>query len=93
MHYGFYGLKLHVASNHHGELPSMKVTPGNVDDRKPVAFLCRSLFGRIYADKGYVARWLVDLLRARQLDLITRMRTAQESFDSADCPDLVGHCL
>ena len=26
-----------------GELLSIKVTPGNVDDRKPVAFLCRGL--------------------------------------------------
>jgi hypothetical protein len=28
----------------------------------------------VYADKGYVARWLVDLLRARQLELITKVR-------------------
>jgi transposase len=70
----FYGFKLHVAINHHGELPSIKVTPGNVDDRKPVAFLCRGLFGGVYADQGYVARWLVDLLRARQLELITKVR-------------------
>jgi hypothetical protein len=28
----------------------------------------------VYADKGYVARWLVDLLRARQLDFITKVR-------------------
>lgn len=48
----FYGLKLHIAINHRGELLSIKVTPGNVDDRKPVAFLCRRLFGRVYADKG-----------------------------------------
>ena len=70
----FYGFKLHVAINHQGELLSIKVTPGNVDDRKPVAFLCRGLFGKVYADKGYVARWLVDLLRARQLELITKVR-------------------
>lgn len=70
----FYGLKLHVAINYRGELLSIKVTPGNVDDRKPVAFLCRRLFGRVYADKGYVARWLVDLLRARQMDFITKVR-------------------
>lgn len=28
----------------------------------------------VYADKGYVARWLVDLLRARQMDFITKVR-------------------
>lgn len=53
---------------------SIKVTPGNIDDRKLDAFLCRKLFGRMYADKGYVARWLVDLLRARQMDFITKVR-------------------
>jgi transposase len=69
----FYGLALHVAINHHGELPSIKVTPGNVEDRKPVAFPCRKLFGRVYADKGYVARWLVDLLHACQVHFITKV--------------------
>jgi transposase len=70
----FNGFKLHAAIIHHGELLSIKVTPGNVDDRKPVAFLCRRLFGRMYADKGYVTQWLVDLLRVRQMELITTVR-------------------
>jgi transposase len=70
----FYGFKLHAAVNHHGELLSIKVTPGNFDDRKPVAFLCRRLFGKVYADKGYVAQWLVDLMRSRQMDFITKVR-------------------
>ena len=52
----------------------MKVTSGNIDDGKPVAFLCRGLYGRVCADKGYVACWLVDLLRARQPNLITKVR-------------------
>jgi transposase len=70
----FYGFKLHAAINHHGELLSIKLTLGNIDDRKPLAFLCRRLFGRVYADKGYVARWLVDLMRARHMDFITKVR-------------------
>jgi len=32
----FYGFKLHLIINHKGELLSFIVTPGNVDDRKPV---------------------------------------------------------
>jgi transposase len=70
----FFGFKLHIAINHRGELLSVKVTPGNVDDRKPVAFLCRGLFGRIYADKGYVAAWLVERLRRQQVEFITKVR-------------------
>jgi transposase len=70
----FFGFKLHIAINHRGELLSVKVTSGNVDDRKPVAFLCRGLFGRIYADKGYVAAWLVERLRQQQVEFITKVR-------------------
>lgn len=70
----FFGFKLHIAINHRGELLSMKVTAGNVDDRKPVAFLCRHLFGRVYADKGYIARWLVERLRQQQVEFITKVR-------------------
>ncbi len=88
VHVGCYGFKLHAAINHHGELLSIKVTPGNADDRNPVAFLCRRLFGRVYADKGYVAQWLVDLLRAPQMDLTTKVRknrkpVQQTPFDQA----------
>jgi transposase len=84
----FFGFKLHVAINHRGELLSMKLTPGNVDDRKPVAFLCRDVFGRVYADKGYVAQWLVDRLRQQQADFITKVRKnmkpiARSPFDQA----------
>jgi len=70
----FFGFKLHIAINHRGELLSMKVTPGNVDDRKPVTFLCRKVFDRVYADKGYIAQWLVERLRQQQVTFITKVR-------------------
>ena len=84
----FFGFKLHIAINHRGELLSMKVTPGNVDDRKPVAQLCRNLFGRVYTDKGYVAQWLVERLRQQQVQFITKVRknmkpVQHSSFDQA----------
>lgn len=84
----FFGFKLHIAINHRGELLSMKVTPGNVDDRKPVAQLCRNLFGRVYADKGYIAQWLVERLRQQQVEFITKVRknmkpVSRTPFDEA----------
>lgn len=84
----FFGFKLHIAINHRRELLSMKVTPDNVDDRKPVAQLCRNVFGRVYADKGYVAHWLVERLRQQQVELITKgcknMKSVQRTpFDQA----------
>lgn len=32
----FYGFKLHLVINHFGEILGIRLTPGNVDDRKPV---------------------------------------------------------
>jgi hypothetical protein len=70
----FFGFELPIAINHRGELLSVKVTPGNVDDRKPVAFLCRRLFGRVYADKGDVGAQLVEYWRRQQVEFITKVQ-------------------
>ena len=40
----FFGLKLHLVINDKGELLNFQVTPGNVDDRKPVPDLLQHLF-------------------------------------------------
>ena len=66
--------KLHVVINHRGEILAIRLTPGNVDDRKPVAGLCQSLFGKLVGDKGYLARWLSDLLAEQHVHLVTKVR-------------------
>jgi hypothetical protein len=48
----FFGFKLHLVVNDRGELLNFTVTPGNVDDRKPVPQLLQELFGRVFADSG-----------------------------------------
>ncbi len=48
--------------NDKGELLNIQLTPGNMDERKPVVELLRSLFGKVFADRGYVSKSL-----ARQL--------------------------
>ncbi|MDB9526775.1 IS982 family transposase [Oscillatoria sp. CS-180] len=55
----FFGFKLHLVVNEFGELLNMTVTPGNVDDRKPVPELLSGLFGKVLADRGYVSQKLV----------------------------------
>ncbi len=50
-----------------------KLTPGNVDDRKPVLDLCDGLFSKLYGDKGYTARWLTTFLQEQGIELITRL--------------------
>jgi len=70
----FYGFKLHLVVNERGELLGVQVSPGNVDDRKPVPALTQSLTGKLFGDKGYVSQPLFDLLFARSLQLITPIR-------------------
>jgi len=45
----FFGFKLHLVVNEQGELLNLQITPGNVDDRKPVPDLLESLFGKVFA--------------------------------------------
>lgn len=40
-----YGFKLHIIINDQGELLAFKITPANVDDRKPVPDLTQDLIG------------------------------------------------
>ena len=71
----FYGFKLHLVVNDQGELLAFCLTPGNLDDRKPVPRLVRRLFGRLVGDKGYISAPLAEqLFLAHGLRLITKLR-------------------
>lgn len=61
----FFGFKLHLVVNEHGELLNIQITPGNTDDRKPVPDLLEGLFGKVFADKGYVSKALAAELREK----------------------------
>ena len=58
----FFGFKLHIVVNELGQLLNVTLTPGNIDDRKPVPDLLSSLFGKVFADRGYVSQKLASLL-------------------------------
>lgn len=58
----FFGFKLHLVVNEHGELLNLTLTPGNTDDRKPVPKLLKALFGKVFADRGYVSERLAQQL-------------------------------
>jgi len=58
----FFGFKLHLVVNEKGELLNVQITPGNVDDRTPVPDLLKSLFGKVFADRGYVSKPLAHKL-------------------------------
>ncbi len=70
----FYGFKLHLVVNEHGEILSFQLTPGNVDDRKPVPALFEGLFGKVFGDKGYISKDLFEKLLQENIQLITGLR-------------------
>jgi Transposase DDE domain len=83
----FYGFKLHLVINPNGELIAAKVTPGNKDDRKALYEMKKSLFGNVYADRGYVSQPLKITLLSYGIRLITRVRSNMkavklDAFDS-----------
>lgn len=72
----FFGFKLHLVINDRGELLNILLTPGNVDDRKPVPKLVRKLFGKVFGDKGYISKPLYELLRQTfGLQLVTKLKS------------------
>lgn len=70
----FYGFKLHLAVNDRGDLLACCLTPGNVDDRKPVPQMVKHLRGKLIGDRGYVSAPLTQLLFEQGLQLITKLR-------------------
>ncbi len=54
--------KLHLVVNDRGDLLAFCLTPGNVDDRRPLPRLVRRLFGKLFGDKGYLSQPLAEQL-------------------------------
>ena len=50
------------------------LTPGNVDDRRPVPHVARALWGKLFGDKGYISQALAALLHAQGLQLVTKLK-------------------
>lgn len=72
----FYGFKLHIVINDKGEILNFAVTQANVDDRDPLkneGFL-KNVFGKLFADKGYISKKLVEILFTDGVQLVTGIR-------------------
>jgi DDE family transposase len=71
----FFGFKLHLVTSDQGELLAFCLTPGNVDDRRPVPKLATGLIGKLKGSKGYLSQPLAQqLLVTQRLHLITKLR-------------------
>lgn len=72
----FFGFKLHLTCNEKGELPDFMITPGDVDDRKPLEYktFIESVYGNPVADRGYVGRNLFQRLFVDSIQLLTKLK-------------------
>jgi len=72
----FFGFKLHMVVNEKGEILDFVITPGNVDDREPLknANFLNKLFGKLFADKGYIGQKLFEQLFIDGIHLITGLK-------------------
>ncbi|KAA6306271.1 hypothetical protein EZS27_042074, partial [termite gut metagenome] len=71
-----FGFKLHLLCNERGELVNFCLTKGNVDDRNQKVFsvLSKNLFGKLYADKGYISASLFEMLFNKGIHLVTGIK-------------------
>ena len=72
----FHGFKLHIIINDKGEILNFTITQANADDRTPLkkkSFLDK-IYGKLYADKGYIGKDLMQFLFADGLHLITHIK-------------------
>ncbi len=70
----FFGFKLHLIINRHGELMRFHLTTGNIDDRALVENMTDGLQGWLFGDKGYIGAQLMETLRKKGLELITKVK-------------------
>jgi len=74
----FSGFKLHLIINDEindeGERLALRVTPGHVDERRPVEYLATGLDGQLCGDRGDIAQALHDPLLGQGLELLTKIR-------------------
>ena len=73
----FYGFKLHLAINDRGEILSFCLTSGNVDDRnwEVMSHLTKEMFGKLFADRGYLSQKLFEKLFENNITLITKLKS------------------
>lgn len=70
----FFGFKLHLVINHQAEIVAFRLTAGNVDDRKPVPTFAENLWGRLFADRGYISEKLHKILMDKGIFLVTKVK-------------------
>ena len=71
-----FGFKLHIVINEKGEILDFLISQAHVDDREPLKNkrFHDKVFGKIFADKGYISKNLFEELFIDGIHLITRLK-------------------
>ena len=77
----FFGFKLHMITNDLGQVVDFMLTPGNIDDRKPLQIqrFIKKLWGKLFGDKGYISKELFENLFFNGVHLVTKLRKNMKS--------------
>jgi hypothetical protein len=70
----FFGFKLHIAIDTHGNIIGAELTEGSRDDREPVERLLQGFEGKAFADKGYISEELFKKLHEKGVKLVTGIK-------------------
>lgn len=78
----FYSFKLHISINDCGEILSFCPTCGNKDDRNPevMEYHTENIFGKLFADKGYISKKLAGQLQKNGIQLVTKQKKFQNEM-------------
>jgi hypothetical protein len=72
----YYGFKLHLIINDKGELLNFVITQGDTADRTPLKNenFTKKVYGKLFADKGYISQTLFDMLFINGIQLVTKLK-------------------
>ena len=71
-----HGFKLHFTCNDTGEIISFCLTGANVDDKSGIVWnvLAKDLYGKLFADRGYLSQNLFNTLFADRVNWVMGLR-------------------
>ena len=84
----FFGFKLHLICSEKGELLNFMITPGDMDDRKPLEYkaFVEFIYGKLVGDKGYIGKHLFERLFVDGIQLIGETQKQHEGgFNKSPC--------
>ena len=87
----FYGFKLHISINDCGEILNFCFTCGNKDDRNPevMGHLTKNIFGKLFADKGYISKKLAGQLQKNGIQLVTKQKKNSKTKSLMELSDKI----